>query len=419
MTAHLLGLLYSLAMSAFAAAMRLAALFNPKIRKMVEGQRQTWARLSQGIGPDDCVAWFHAASLGEFEQGRPIMEMLRRRRPDVKILLTFFSPSGYEVRKDYKGADVVCYLPFDTWANAGRFIRMAHPAYALIIKYEFWSNLLRQARRHGARVYSVSSIFRPEQRFFRPWWTPLALRQFTHLFVQNEESARLLRSIGLENVTVTGDTRFDRVTAIRQAAQPLPLFERFAAPGRVLVAGSSWEEDEARYLPYFQGHPDWRLIIAPHVISPDHLRHIASLLGDRKWATYTQLQDNPAALDDPALSVIVVDCFGLLSSLYRYASVTLVGGGFGAGIHNVTEAAVHGKPVIFGPNNHKFREAQALKQCGGGLEYDSAERFRQIMDDFLQHPDRLEQSSRQAAHYIASHTGATEKCYQAVFGPGA
>lgn len=416
MTCTLLGLLYDVGMWLFAGALRVAACFNPKVRKMVDGQRRTWGLLRGGIGEGDTVAWFHAASLGEFEQGRPIMEMLRERRPDVKILLTFFSPSGYEVRKDYEGADVVCYLPTDTIGNARRFVRMARPRYALFIKYEFWNNFLIQAHSHGAELYSVSSIFRKGQRFFSPLWKPIALHQFDHLFVQDAESASLLASIGIgaERVTVTGDTRFDRVEAIRKAARPLPLIERFATGRSVLVAGSSWEEDEQRYLPYFQARKDWRLIIAPHVISDAHLQAIASLLGDRKWVRYTELANGHATLSDE-VSVIVVDCFGLLSSIYRYATVAVVGGGFGAGIHNVTEAAVYGIPVLFGPNNHKFREAQGLMQCGGGLEFSSAETFAAHMDKFRESPDYLTACSRKAGAYIAQRTGAAERCYKAIF----
>jgi len=409
--------LYNLGMHVFAFVMRVAACFNPKIKKMVEGQKQIWALLQQGIGKDDEVAWFHAASLGEFEQGRPIMELLRANRPDVKILLTFFSPSGYEVRKNYEGADVVCYLPFDTRGNAKRFVCMAHPKEVLFIKYEFWSNFLSQSRCQGAKVYSVSSIFRPKQRFFKWWWTPVALRQFHYFFVQNEESKALLSSIGLQNSTVTGDTRFDRVMSIRKAATPLPSIETFAKDRFVFVAGSSWEEDEARYLPYFEQNRNWRLIIAPHVISEAHLHSIISLLGERKWVRYSQLEKDEAELP-PDVSVILVDCFGLLSSIYRYATVALVGGGFGAGIHNVTEAAVYGIPVIFGPNNQKFREAQGLLRCGGGLEYKSATDFAEKMTALETRPEYLEECSRHAGEYISRHTGAAERCYKAIFEAG-
>lgn len=406
--------LYNLGMHAFALVMRVAACFNPKIKKMVEGQRQTWNLLQQGIHKDDEVAWFHAASLGEFEQGRPIMELLRVQRPHVRILLTFFSPSGYEVRKDYEGADVVCYLPFDTHGNAKRFVRLAHPRQVLFIKYEFWSNFLSQARYHGSKVYSVSSIFRPKQRFFKWWWTPVALRQFHHFFVQNEESKKLLSSIGLQNSTVTGDTRFDRVMSIRKSAKPLPSIEAFAKDSFVFVAGSSWEEDEARYLPYFEQHKNWKLIIAPHVISDEHLQSIIDLLGERKWGRYSELEKDEYKLTSE-VSVIIVDCFGLLSSIYRYATVALVGGGFGAGIHNVTEAAVYGIPVIFGPNNEKFREAQGLLKCGGGLEYKSAMDFAEKMTALETRSDYLEECSRHAGEYISQHTGAAERCYKAIF----
>ncbi len=396
--------------------MIVAAIFHKKARKMVVGIGQTFILLRRHIKKTDRVVWFHAASLGEFEQGRPLMERLRTDCPEYKILLTFFSPSGYEVRKDYEGADLVCYLPFDTPGNALSFLRLAHPEIAVFIKYEFWTNYLTFCRRKGIKVYSVSSIFRPNQYFFKWYGSLKPIRQFTHLFVQNETSRQLLAEHGIENVTVVGDTRLDRVIAIKNAAAPLPLVEQFAGNAPCFIAGSSWGPDEEIYIPYFAQHKDWKLIIAPHVISETHLKEIEKLLDDNgiSHVRYTQLEQG----EGPSLSEVgglIINCFGKLSSIYRYGKVALVGGGFGVGIHNVPEAAVYGIPVIFGPNNQKFREAQALKACGGSFEYQDAESFAAIMDNFLTSPDALQKAGQAAGNYINANAGAAEKCFKAIF----
>ena len=272
--------LYNFGLSAYASLGKMAALFNTKIRKMVEGQRETADILRRGIAPDDRVVWFHAASLGEFEQGRPIMERLRKQHPEYKILLSFFSPSGYEVRKNYEGADVICYLPFDTPHNAKKFIELAHPEIAIFIKYEFWGNYLTQLHQSGVKTYSVSSIFRPGQRFFKKWnpYSKVVLHQFDQFFVQNETSKQLLASIDIHCVTVSGDTRFDRVLDIRNASKDLPVVETFTQEQNTFIAGSSWEPDEEIYIPYFANHSDWKLIIAPHVIDESHLTKIEKML---------------------------------------------------------------------------------------------------------------------------------------------
>ena len=409
-------MLYSLGLYLFTWGMIVAAIFHKKARKMVVGIGQTFILLRRHIKKTDRVVWFHAASLGEFEQGRPLMERLRTDCPEYKILLTFFSPSGYEVRKDYEGADLVCYLPFDTPGNALSFLRLAHPEIAVFIKYEFWTNYLTFCRRKGIKVYSVSSIFRPNQYFFKWYGSLKPIRQFTHLFVQNETSRQLLAEHGIENVTVVGDTRLDRVIAIKNAAAPLPLVEQFAGNAPCFIAGSSWGPDEEIYIPYFAQHKDWKLIIAPHVISETHLKEIEKLLDDNgiSHVRYTQLEQG----EGPSLSEVgglIINCFGKLSSIYRYGKVALVGGGFGVGIHNVPEAAVYGIPVIFGPNNQKFREAQALKACGGSFEYQDAESFAAIMDNFLTSPDALQKAGQAAGNYINANAGAAEKCFKAIF----
>ena len=390
---------------------------------MVVGISQTYILLRRHIKKTDRVVWFHAASLGEFEQGRPLMERLRTECPEYKILLTFFSPSGYEVRKDYEGADLVCYLPFDTPGNALSFLRLAHPEIAIFIKYEFWLNYLVTCRRKGIKTYSVSSIFRPDQYFFK-WHffgkfpALRSIRQFSHLFVQNETSRKLLEEHGIKKVTVVGDTRLDRVIAIKDAAAPLPLVEQFAGDAPCFIAGSSWGPDEEIYIPYFAQHKDWKLIIAPHVISETHLKDIEKLLEDNgfKSIRYTNLEKGEVmSATETEGQALIINCFGKLSSIYRYGKVALVGGGFGVGIHNVPEAAVYGIPVLFGPNNEKFREAQALKACGGSFEYQDDASFATLMDNFINNPEALQKAGEAAGGYINANAGAADKCFNAIF----
>lgn len=399
--------MYSLGIYLMALGVRVAALFKEKLRKMVQGHRATWQMLRALSGKDTYV-WFHAASLGEFEQGRPLMERLRREHPEKKILLTFFSPSGYEVRKNYDGADLVCYLPFDTPLNARRFVKLARPEAAFFIKYEFWRNYIEVLYKRGIPCYSVSSIFRENQIFFRPYGRGYArcLSRITRLFVQNETSRRLLEGIGVTNVEVVGDTRFDRVLDIRNAAKPLPLAERFAGCWKVLVAGSSWPQDEEIIIPYFNRHPNLKLVLAPHVVSEEHLQAIERQLA-RPALRYSKATPKAVAEAD----CLIIDCYGLLSSIYRYASMAYVGGGFGVGIHNVPEAAVYGIPVIIGPNNKKFREAQALLRCGGCKEIAGTADFEQIMDAWLSDKEALAKAGQAAGNYIADNAGAADRIF--------
>ena len=414
--------MYSLGIYLYALLVRLVAAFgHRKARAMVRGQRDTWRILREKIDPTARYVWFHAASLGEFEQGLLLIERLRREQPSRKILLTFFSPSGYEVRKDYKGADVVCYLPFDSPTAARRFIKWARPEMAFFIKYEFWRNYIDVLSKKSIPVYSVSSIFRPGQIFFRWYGRKYArcLRRISHFFVQNERSVELLRTIGVQdNVTIVGDTRFDRVIDIRNNARPLPLVEQFtrakedsnAAPF-VLVAGSSWQPDEDILLDYVNRHPDLRLVIAPHVVNDAHIQEIEQKL------TTPALRYSQATLENvDDYRVLIIDGYGLLSSIYRNATVAYVGGGFGVGIHNVPEAAVYGIPVIIGPNHQRFAEAMALIANGGCKSIEKAEDFSTIMDDFLENPAHIAQAGSAAGDYIHQNAGATPVIYQHVFG---
>lgn len=400
-------MIYNFAICLFVGAVRLIALFNKKVARMVKGEREAFDVLARKIDPQAKYIWFHAASLGEFEQGRPLIELIRRNYPQYKILQTFFSPSGYEVRKDYRGADVVCYLPLDTPRNVRRFLDAAHPCAAFFIKYEFWKNYLGALHRRGVPVYSVSSIFRPQQVFFR--WYGVAYRDvlkcFTHLFVQNEESVRLLAGIGVTATTIVGDTRFDRVLDICRQAKELPLVEAFKGSNRyTLVAGSSWAPDEDIFIPYFNAHPEMKLIIAPHVIDENHLSEIESKL-HRTAVRYTQATPENVCRAD----CLIIDCFGLLSSIYRYGEVAYIGGGFGVSIHNTLEAAVYGIPVVFGPNNQKFLEAQGLKACHGGFEITDATGFETLMDRFLSDEAFFSASGKAAGDYVKDNAGALDK----------
>ena len=398
--------------------------FNEKVRKMWRGEREAFRILKEKVDPEAKYVWFHAASLGEFEQGRPLMEELRREHPEYKILLTFFSPSGYEVRKNYDGADIITYLPLDTITNARRFLRAVRPVMAYFIKYEFWYNYLHILKHRGVPVYSVSSIFRPDQVFFK-WYGRQygkVLNCFTHFFVQNEVSKELLAKIGIKNVTIVGDTRFDRVLQIKEAAKQLPIVEAFVKESgvrsqesvghskpKVFVAGSSWPPDEEIFIKYFNQHPEWKLIIAPHVIGEDHLRQIEKLLEGRKVVRYTKISENSENSEySENADVLIIDCFGLLSSIYRYGDVAYVGGGFGVGIHNLLEAAVWSVPVFFGPNNQKFQEAQGLKK-NGGLEITDYKSFASQMDRLAKDADYLKAQGEQAGRFVESLSGATEK----------
>lgn len=403
----------------------IASLFNEKVRKMWRGEREAFRILKQKVDPNAKYIWFHAASLGEFEQGRPLMERIRKDYPQYKILLTFYSPSGYEVRKNYEGADIICYMPVDTRLNAIRFLRLVRPVMAFFIKYEFWSNFLHILKHRNIPTYSVSSIFREDQVFFKWYGRNYAgvLKCFTRFFVQNEESKRLLEGIGITAVDVVGDTRFDRVLQIKEAAKQLPICEAFRTgvassqsadvphhDFKVFVAGSSWPPDENIFIPFFNEHKDWRLLIAPHVIAEEHLKLILSLIKGKKVVRYTQTTPEEAAEAD----VLIIDCFGLLSSMYNYGDVAYIGGGFGVGIHNTLEAAVWNMPVIFGPNNKKFQEAQGLLKSGGGFEINTYEDFSGLMSPLMNDETFLKQAGDKAGTFVAHLAGATDKVLASV-----
>lgn len=409
--------MYSLAIHLYAFVVALLAPFHKKARLLRLGQWRTNSILREKIDRNAKYIWIHASSLGEFEQGRPLMERIRAERPEYKILLTFFSPSGYEVRKNYDGADVICYLPFDTPFRVKKFLRLANPAMAVFIKYEFWGNYLRELHKRHIPVYIISAIFRREQLFFQWFGAPYRkmLTYFTHLFVQDERSRELLAEYGVTNVTVAGDTRFDRVLEVRRQARELPLIERFLERGGgkrpvVLVAGSSWPQDEALFIPYFHARPEMKLIIAPHEIHREHLLAIETML-KRPFIRLSEARPDNLADKD----CLIVDSFGLLSSIYRYGQIAYIGGGFGAGIHNTLEAAVYGVPVLFGPRYHKFKEAKDLIAVGGGFSVAGADSFRRKMDELLAEPEALESAGRAAGDFTCDSAGATDTIYRHLF----
>ena len=425
-------MIYNLIIYLYLLGVAIYSCFNEKVRKMWRGERDAFRILKEKVDPEAKYVWFHAASLGEFEQGRPLMEQLRKDHPEYKILLTFFSPSGYEVRKNYEGADIITYLPLDTITNARRFLRLIRPVMAFFIKYEFWYNYLHILKHRNVPVYSVSSIFRPDQVFFK-WYGRQygrVLNCFTHFFVQNEISKELLGKIGIDCVSIVGDTRFDRVLQIKEAAKQLPLVEAFLMkqgdgsfvtshgvtkePSPCFIAGSSWPPDEEIFIKYFNQHKDWKLIIAPHVIGEDHLKQIEKLLEGRRVIRYSEYSDNSENSDQlQNAEVLIVNCFGLLSSIYHYGDIAYVGGGFGVGIHNLLEAAVWDVPVFFGPNNERFQEAQELKKSGG-FEITCYEDFERQMDLFLADEDYLKAQGQLAGHFVKGQAGATQEVLSSI-----
>ena len=389
-------MLYNLAIVLYDLLVHLAAPFSRKPRKMMKGHWVVYELLRQQVEKEERYIWFHAASLGEFEQGRPLIEKIRAEYPNYKILLTFFSPSGYEVRKHYRGADIVCYLPFDKPRNVRKFLDIVNPCMAFFIKYEFWKNFLDELHKRRIAVYSVSSIFRRDQN---------VLKDFDHLFVQNEASKRYLSKIGITRVTVVGDTRFDRVLQIRQEAKDLPLVEKFKGNNSfTFVAGSSWGPDEDLFLEYFNTHPEMKLIIAPHVIEENHLVEIISKL-KRPYVRYTRADDKNVLKAD----CLIIDCFGLLSSIYRYGEIAYIGGGFGVGIHNTLEAAVYGIPVIFGPKYQKFMEAIQLLEAKGAYSIKDYAELEKILDTFQADKQFLCDTGMNAGNYVVGNSGATER----------
>lgn len=404
--------LYDAGIRLYDVGARVAALRSPKARKFVEGRSASvdaLEKLTLQHSPDGYDYWFHAASLGEFEQARPLIEGIRRENPEAKILLTFFSPSGYEVRKNYPEATTVVYLPSDTKKNVRRFLDVARPGCAVFVKYEFWLNFLGELERRVIPTFLVSAIFRPAQIFFRPWGNLFrkGLAAYKTVFVQNEESERLLKGIGVKDVRITGDTRFDRVYDIMKAEKNYPAVEKWKHDRFTLVVGSSWPQDEERYLNWINENPDIRVIIAPHEFDGDRIAALRRRL-NRPSTTWTEIDVNDPDAIGEDVQTLIVDAFGHLSSLYRYADIVIVGGGFGAGIHNVNEAAVYGVPVIFGPNHRKFKEAVDLIAAGGAFCYETSKDIEKVLSEFRTLADKRREAGIAAGNYIKNNLGATE-----------
>ncbi len=410
--------MYSLIIGLYAMIVRLISPYHKKAGLMVKGQKLTFDILRKQIDPKSRYIWFHAASLGEFEQGRPLMEKIKEEHPEYKILLTFFSPSGYEVRKNYQGADIICYLPFDFYRNAKKFLKLANPEMAIFIKYEFWQNYLNQLHKRNIPTYIVSAIFRPSQIFFK-WYGSgyrSVLKDFNWLFVQDQDSIELLNKYKITNASISGDTRFDRVAEVFEQRKSFDIIEKFLRIDNsdrkdlALVAGSSWPKDEELFIPYFNDHHSMKLIIAPHEIKEEHLQYITSKL-KRPYAFYSKVTEDQVENID----CLIIDSFGMLSSIYRYGEIAYIGGGFGAGIHNVLEAAVYGIPVIFGPNYHKFKEANDLIGCHGAFSILDQTSFNQKMNELLSYRELLSKAGKQAGEYVHNNIGSTKIILEKIF----
>ncbi len=385
--------------------------FNRRINLWREGNRNWFEILRSKISAGERYVWVHCASLGEFEQGRPVIEAIKKEKPHVKIVLTFFSPSGYEVRKNYRMADIICYLPPDTPVNAGRFIKMVDPAVVIFVKYEFWYNYLSLLGERKTPLYLISGIFSSDQHFFK-WYGSFFRRildNFTWFFVQDQSSLELLGRIGLQNVTVAGDTRFDRVVEIAGGARGIEQIEHFRGSEKLFLAGSSWRQDEEIITGYINSNPGrMKWIFAPHEIDPGNIERLTRLLRVKyvKFSEYTENESDAR--------VMIIDNIGMLSSAYRYAAIAAVGGGFGRGIHNILEPACWGIPVIFGPVHRKFREAVEMIKLGGAFSFSDHGSFEKIMETLLNDEDTYRRSAETAKKYVAENAGATHKIMQGI-----
>lgn len=397
--------IYNFGLALYAWVVRLAAPRHPKARLFTEGRKDLFRRMAEKIDPAARIVWIHVASLGEFEQGRPIIEEIRRAYPEYKILLTFFSPSGYEIRKDYKGVDYIFYLPVDTPRNARRFLDAAHPEIAIFVKYEFWLNLLSELRRRKIRTYIVSAIFRRKSVFFSFYggmWRQ-ALETFDTLFVQNDESKKLLSEIGFDNVIVAGDTRFDRVAEIAAAAKHIDIVERFKGDERLFVAGSTWGPDEELLIRLMNENPEVKFLIAPHEMDEGRIAH---LIQETKGGALRYSQCTPST-GYRTRQLLILDTMGMLSSVYGYATWSYIGGGFGVGIHNTLEAATFGLPIAFGPNYQKFKEARDLVTLGAAKPVLNYEELRTWFTPLRDNEEYLQKTSRISKDYTTRHQGAT------------
>lgn len=401
-------LIYNFSIYVYAALIRVASIFNPQAKQFLTGRRGQFRKMKAAVGASDEVVWFHCASVGEFEQARPVIEVFKKSYPNYKILLTFFSPSGYELRKNYELADYVFYLPMDKAANARKFINIFHPRLAIFIKYEYWFNYIDEIYKAGIPLFFVSAIFRSQQHFFRFYggWFRKQLRKVTWFFIQNETSDRLLSQIGIQNYELSGDTRFDRVLKVLDSPFELPEISLFKGNNELLVAGSTWPPDEDILLSYLNGKPkNFKLLLVPHKIDENHIAEIMKKFDGFSPLRYSQSKEKKLSES----SVLVMDKMGLLSGLYRYADLAYVGGGFGVGIHNLLEAAVYGLPVLFGPNHEQFQEANDLLALGGGYCVKNTKNFQDITDHLRNDSTSYKRASAASKGYVRENSGATGK----------
>ena len=405
--------LYNLGLRLYGGAIKLVSVRHQKAKQFVEGRKQIFERMAQKIDPKARIVWIHVASLGEFEQGRPVIERIRRDHPEYKILVTFFSPSGYEIRKNYPGADYIFYLPLDTPGNVRRFLKIAHPEIAIIVKYEFWLNYLSELRRLKIRTYIVSAIFRRNSIFFKPQgglWRQ-ALETFDVMFVQNDESKQLLAELGFDNVVVAGDTRFDRVAEIARSCKPISLIEKFAVGERLFVAGSTWGPDEELLIQLMNDNPSVKFLVAPHEMDEGR---IARLISEVRGGAvrFTQCSDSTSF---EGKQLLILDTVGMLSSAYKYATWSYIGGGFGVGIHNTLEAATFGLPIAFGTNYQKFKEARDMVSLGAAKSVKDYEELSAWFTPLRDDPALLQKVGSISAEYTAKHQGATDLIVKTIF----
>lgn len=398
---------YNLAICGYISLIRVFSLFNTKAKLWVEGRKNIFEHLSSSLQPGEKRAWFHFASLGEFEQGRPVLEKYKSLHPEIKIVMTFFSPSGFEIRKNYPLADYIFYLPADTSKNASRFIELINPSIVFFTKYEYWHHYFNQLNKKNIPLYIISAIFRQKQLFFK-WYGGFyrnILTRVTHFFLQDEPSAQLLKAIGFDNYTISGDTRFDRVVENTAKVKPIEVAGRFINNQKVIVAGSTWPEDETIICDYINHNiHTYKWIIAPHEINENKLASLEAKL-KAKHIRFSQT----GSQDLSTFHVLIIDNIGMLSSLYQYSFVTYIGGGFGKGIHNILEAAAFGMPVVFGPNYQKFKEAHDLIHLDSAIAIHNSEELNACVDLFFNNSGDYQRRCEVAATYVSSNAGATDK----------
>ena len=407
-------LLYKAGIFIYTLLVHLFSVINEKAKLFVRGRKNWKEILIQKIDKKSKYIWFHCSSLGEFEQGRPVIEELKQQFPEYKIVLTFFSPSGYEIRKNYQLADVVSYLPMDTKRNASAFLNIVKPEKAFFVKYEFWYFYISELRKRKIPLYIISAIFRENQQFFSnsPWgnWYRKILFQVEHLFVQNEKSGELLKTIGISNFTVSGDTRFDRVASIAKGSKEIPAVEKFRDNSLLIIAGSTWKPDEELLAEFINQSKDIKFIIAPHEVSANNINRIHQLL-KKPVISFSKITES----EIEQFEVLIIDSVGLLSSLYRYGNIAYIGGGFGIGIHNILEAATFGLPVIFGPNYKRFKEAVDLTFEGGAVSISNSDELRQALNNLVKDENALKNASEICINYVAKNVGSTKVIIKKVF----